>query len=149
MRDLSSLFVWGIGFALFFNSTYSEASHPMSHMPSPDFCYKASLHFLNNEALAEYSGIPNPPQATSAEELRASSVTVCTAYLDGAMEGARRALGFEAFSQYCGIIRMEGLGAYASMFIPEGWPYDFGRRQAQNLAIACDHTVLRGHLRGN
>lgn len=146
-RIFLNIFVGSISLGFLFFPAGSEASHPSEHMPITDICYKAALHFLNNESLSAYSGIPNPPQVTTAEELRTSSAETCIAYLDGATEGTRIALGFELFPEFCRMIRTEGLGAYASQFMLEGWTSDFGRRQAHNLAIACDHALLRGQLR--
>ena len=119
------------------------SSHPTTHLPISDVCYKASVHWANNQFFSRESGIPNPPTDLTPEALKRASESTCTVYLDGALAGARVALGRNVFPQLCQMLRTEGLHVYGAMFIQDGFSADFGRRQAQNLAISCDHALIR------
>lgn len=141
MIKLNYRIIFLVLFYLTFFILPSSADHPKIHFPVSDTCYKASLHFTNNQFFSKESGIPNPPTSLTAEILIQSDKSTCILYLNGALEGARLALGRSFFPQYCSILRNEGLQNYAIMFIQDGFSADFGRRQAINLAISCDHAL--------
>lgn len=139
------LVLFSIVVSMFSVDAHAQA-HPTRFMPSTDICYKARVLFLNFEVLSRHSGIPNPPSEVTEKDFDGSDIGNCKGQLDGALQGLQTSFTPEGLVEMCGLLESVGITGYASMFVEDGWPADFGHRQALNLAIICDHAIYRGVL---